>query len=541
MGTLGVISNWTVKAVEVWRFVQGRPWPAVAAVVALVVAGIPAYGAPVKEDPGGWGYRTSIHSEPPAAARELPVAVVGGTPYQMGYHYGELMSAEINVFVPIFYSYAMSEAGAEALDAAWNASAPHTDPRFEAEMHGVADGSGLAFEVLRRVHSVMLLDSYSCSSIAAWGSATLDGHLYQTRNLDWDLEAGAHDYSVLVVYVPESGLAHVSPTFAGVVGAHTGMNTAGIALAEMGDSPGSEMPYDLNGTHFMPLFRAILYDADSLTEALEILTTAQRIKRYHYVFGDGGAELAAVKIRAHAPETPPNDLIVWTDNDPTDEYAAGVYGGPDYRDVLEDVVYNDEERLADPDPASDPDPTELGFTDLQSWAQQGLLDKDKMIRLANAIPIVRGNVMNVLYDATALKLWVAAAQGTSPAFTQPYIAFDLLALDYDEDGMGDVSEGSCDSDLDGTPDCRDTDSDDDGFWDYIEYRAGSGAADAGSVPAPGVPGDLDRDGAANAVDVQLVINGALARSTPCPVDCNADQQVTAMDVQLVINAVLGRG
>ena len=56
-----------------------------------------------------------------------------------------------------------------------------------------------------------------------------------------------------------------------------------------------------------------------------------RIKKYHFVVGDG-AHKKAVKMLAHAP-----DLVIWTDNDPTDELAPN---------VLKDVVYQDEGRGA---------------------------------------------------------------------------------------------------------------------------------------------------------------------------------------------------
>ena len=64
-------------------------------------------------------------------------------------------------------------------------SAAYADDRVEQELAGLADGSGVSLTTLQAVHAVPLLMPYSCSSIAAWGKATEDGHLYQTRNLDW--------------------------------------------------------------------------------------------------------------------------------------------------------------------------------------------------------------------------------------------------------------------------------------------------------------------------------------------------------------------
>ncbi|MBN2308391.1 MAG: hypothetical protein JXR94_05435, partial [Candidatus Hydrogenedentes bacterium] len=444
---------------------------------------------------GGDGYRTSVGS----GTEEIPVVVVSGTPYEMGYHYGRLMQTEIQAFVPSFLALAYTEGLTdEMMDAAWEDSAPYTDHRFQEELLGLAVGADIDYVMLRRTHCVTLLSSYSCSSIAAWDTATADGHLYHTRDLDWDIGAGAHDYPLLAIYIPDDGNAHVNVTFAGVVGSHTGMNIQGISLAEMGDSPSGEMPYDLNGTHFMPLFRKILYEADDLTEAIAILTNADRIKRYHYVFGDGRNELAGVKIQAHAPETPPADLIVWTDNDATDEFAPN---------VLVDVVYNDEGRGAYP----------------TLLAQHGSLDRDSMIALANSIPIVGANVVNVVYDATDLEVSVAFAEGSAEAYTQPYVHVSLFGFDGDTDGIADLEEGGEDPDGDGTANYRDLDSDDDGIDDNTEYTAAAGV----DVDADGTPNYLDLDSDDDGIDDNTEYTAAAgvdvdADGTPNYLDLDSD-------------------
>ena len=408
---------------------------------------------------GGSGYRTSIGS----GAEEIPVAVVSGTPFEMGYHQGALMKTETQAHIASFYAYISPSISDAVLDAAWEDTAPYTDDRYEQELLGIAAGAEVDYLTLRRAHCAPIVDSYSCSSVAAWDTATANGHLYQTRDLDWDLSAGAHDYPTIVFYLPEDGLAHINVTFTGLAGSHTGMNEAGIALAEMGDSPGSEMPYDLDGTHFMPMFRNILYDANNLTEALGILTNADRIKRYHYVFGDGRSELAGVKIKAHAPETPPDDLVIWTDNDPADEFAPN---------VTVDVVYNDEGRGAFP----------------LIMASHGSLDSAAMIAIANAIATHGGNVVNVVYDATSLEFWVAYAEGASEAYTQPYVPAAMTGFDGDTDGIADLDEGPDDADDDGTPNYLDLDSDGDGIPDITE---GTGDPDGDTTPNYL---DLDSDG-----------------------------------------------
>ncbi len=383
------------------------------------------------ETVGGGGRRFRILQ----GDRPIPVVVVGGTPYQMGYHLGRLMRAEIQAFVPAALARfkAALKIGDAGLARVWAATAPYTDDRVEQELLGMAEGSGVSLSALQQVQCFPLLMSYSCSSIAAWGGATRDGHLYQTRDLDWSLEAKAHEVPVIVLYLPRQGHPHVLPTFAGFSGAHCGLNAAGIALAEMGDSPGREAPYRLRAPHFTTWFRTLLYDAGSLTEALDLFRAQPPTKRYHFVFGDGRNEHRAVKIRLHAPEPPDRRLRVWRDNDPTDELAPRVLPG---------VVYQDEGRGA--------------FPFLK--AHYGKFDGPLMMKLAQSIPIRGGNVEDVVFDATALRLWVAYAHGDKEAYQMPAAFLDLRKVDSDHDGKSDWEEGAADRNGNGVPDFLDPES-----------------------------------------------------------------------------------
>ncbi len=355
---------------------------------------------------GGSGYRTVARN----GDVSVPVVVVGGTPYEMGWHLGHLLKPEINQFVPSVVAgmktaLKMSDA---QLDATWASMAAFTDDRVERELLGVADGAGIPRRTLQQAHCIPLLMPYSCSSVAAWGKATADGHLYQTRDLDWNLEIKAHEFPAVVVYLPSEGHPHVLPTFAGFSGANCGLSAAGIALSEMGDSPAREMPYPIDAPHFTSLFRTMLYDAQDLSEALAIFRQNPLSKRYHFVFGDGRQEKRAVKIRAHMPEPVGEQVKIWTDNDSTDELAPA---------VLPCVVYQDEGRGAFPIVKK----------------EYGKLDGPRMIDLATRIPICGDNVMDVVFDATALRLWVSYAHGDREAYQRPFVEVDLRALDGDGD------------------------------------------------------------------------------------------------------------
>ncbi|MCL4408532.1 MAG: C45 family peptidase [Thermotogae bacterium] len=342
---------------------------------------------------GGNGHRRDIKNDD----RTIPIVVVQGTPYEMGYHLGSLMKEEIQRFVPkiVLKFKRQLHISGKILQKIWSITSAYTDNRFEQELIGLAEGSETPLEFLQALHCFSLLMPYSCSSVAVWGKATEDGHLYQTRDLDWDISTNAHEFPCIVAYFPEHGFPHVIPTFAGMIGANTGINAKGLVLTEMGDSPEEEMPYYLYAPHFTSFFRTILYDASSLSQTLEIFESFPKTKRYHYVFGDGQVEKRSVKICANNSE-----VSIWNDNDPTDEFAPN---------VLSDVVYNDEGRDA--------------FSTIKN--EYGNLNAEKMIALANKIAMHGSNVLNVVYDATTLKVWISYAHGDREAFQRPYFFVDL--------------------------------------------------------------------------------------------------------------------
>ena len=343
------------------------------------------------------GYRTAIGLQPDL----IPVVVVSGTPFEMGKALGTLMKSEIQAFLPIFIKTAQQESkdlySDAALDKAWDAVLKHMTPRYVEELKGVADGADIPFDLIRRGHMIPVVGNYSCSGVAVWGKATKKDHLFQIRNLDYSIDAKMQDYPMVAIYIPKDGIPHMNVSFAGVIGVNTGMNAAGIALTEIGDSPESDEPYNLDGAHFMSLFRDILYDTHNLDEAVKMVQDTKRIKKYHYVIGDGKNK-KAVKIRAFAP-----DLDIWSDNDPKDELAPN---------ILKDIVYHAEGR----------DPVAYAFLKTHS----GDFTADAMIQLSKSIGTLGGNLLNVVYDATTLEAWISYANGEDEcAYRRPYVHINM--------------------------------------------------------------------------------------------------------------------
>jgi hypothetical protein len=128
-----------------------------------------------------------------------------------------------------------------ALDLTYDLSKAYTGPYFFEEMQGMADGSGVPYETILRVHMLAGLTQGKCSMFGAWEDAldpTSDTKLLQLRALDWDMDAPFRNQSSITVYHPESDNGHsfVNVGFPGFIGGLTGMSSTQLAISEIGVS-----------------------------------------------------------------------------------------------------------------------------------------------------------------------------------------------------------------------------------------------------------------------------------------------------------------
>ncbi|KAA3618659.1 MAG: hypothetical protein DWQ05_06775 [Calditrichaeota bacterium] len=334
---------------------------------------------------------------------EIPVVVVQGTPYEMGFQLGKQLGVNVEKCIGGYLKFAYKYPqvfSEEILDEAWATLAPFVDERIKEEMRGLADGSGFALESLQRAHAIPGIADFACSGVAVWGKATADGHLYQIRNLDFVMQAQLQDYPVIVVYKPKDGVPHTMATFAGYIGSHSGMNAKGIVLGEKGQSPNSEAPFNLNGVHFSFLFRQMLYDANTLDEAVKMVEEAPLIKRYFFYIGDGKPEtMGAVKFYVSTPDSV--KLHKWTDNAPDDSSVPGVLPNCIYYTMDNDAAYNN------------------------LTTNKGTFNAEKMIALSREVADKGGNLVNIVYDGTGLRMWIAYAEKNQDASTRNYVPFNF--------------------------------------------------------------------------------------------------------------------
>jgi len=356
---------------------------------------------------------------------EITLLRVGGTRYQMGYWYGYLLADEIAGCWAGLYATAADydEATYDAATAAMWDSAHFDTAAYESELNGMADGCAdaghpeITFEILRRMQLFPDIGETSCGLFAAWGNATADGHLYQMRNLDWSMDAGIQDYPLVVIYEPDDGNLHAVIGAAGIVGAAGGgMNEHGIAVSEiMGGFGDAET---LDGAPFPLLLREVLYHDTTLAEALARIENAERTNEYYYCISgpEGTGSSARLLLTSNTR------FDVHAENESVDPHP---YYSP-FHDPLVDVVYWKNHNGS-------------GNENLYNAINDryGAINSEKAIEIAQADG-VSSTVLSIIYDTTALKCWVACANGsTDPAHNQAYVEFDLNPVTY---SLGDATE-----------------------------------------------------------------------------------------------------
>jgi hypothetical protein len=95
-------------------------------------------------------------------------------------------------------------------------------------------GRPIKYEDLQAANCMGDMLRTGCSSLAAWGSMTQDGHTVAGRNMDWPTNPALDGSQLIIVHVPPPGsktLGWVSVFWPGLIGCTTGMNAEGVTVA----------------------------------------------------------------------------------------------------------------------------------------------------------------------------------------------------------------------------------------------------------------------------------------------------------------------
>lgn len=314
-----------------------------AALAVAVVAGGPddAATAAVSETaaPPTGNYDASI--VPPDVR---PVVYVSGTPYEMGFQYGQQAKELIARNAEWLLSQIIGKFGT------WDAvvrEIAHYEPYVVdqapeiAEMwQGIADGSGESYEAIAMLNLelplfIMPTESEaggdSCSHMAAWGRATKGGTLIVGENLDQTCQAG--NYAVVLVGFPAEGNSFImTPPWAGMVGGGFQMNEKGLVATGSGGQ--GARPEDMQvGFPAMAAKSHIIWTCD----------TAAQAKDTYVALNPNGAE------NVMFVDPAPDGYVIEHTSAASVVRTAGDYGERDYliatngflAEELQDAMYPD--------------------------------------------------------------------------------------------------------------------------------------------------------------------------------------------------------
>lgn len=224
----------------------------------------------------------------------VPLVRVRGTPLEMGRALGTLVGVQAaEVFQHYMGFFAPDRDGDLALARQMQPQLPQW---FTDEMTGFSQTSELTADDLLLgqtfldIHKVAL-----CSTLAAHGSATVDGELLLGRNLDFPGLSIAHQANMVVVYEPAGGRPYAGVTWPGFLGILTGLNAAGLALSMM-LVYGQSRHEHLRGQPFPLVFRRLLHECADVPPALALLEQRPWCTATNLIVADSGRRAARLQL-----------------------------------------------------------------------------------------------------------------------------------------------------------------------------------------------------------------------------------------------------
>ncbi len=328
------------------------------------------------------------------------VLFLKGTPEEMGRQQGVLLKKQIRDLVSrILYGVGVGSSFPKGrwffgeIEQAQGRLAPFIDPRYLREMDGIAQAAGLEKEEVRLAN--FFPELFHCSGFALAGEATVDGHLYHGRILDYLRGLGLEQNAVVMVMQPDQGNAWVNISYAGFVGSVTAMNEKKVAIGEMGGR--GEGHWD--GKPMAQLLREVMEKAGTLEEAIEIMRKGPRTCEYYYVISDGKTR-QSVGIAA-TPDT--FEVIRPGQSHPRLPHP--------FKDVVLMSAGDRYETLAER--------VKEGYGKFDAEAARGLMKR----------PVcMKSNIHSVLFAPETLDFWVANADSENVASHARYTHYNLAEL-----------------------------------------------------------------------------------------------------------------
>lgn len=234
---------------------------------------------------------------PSGPDRTLPLVEISGAPAERGRQYGEAVRPQLHTALA-YYEEAFGQSSGltwgqvTARAARWLEPVRDYAPHLVEEMRGIADGAGVGLNDILALNArgeVIYDRSFAdmdagkahkarprpeaepaeepaegCTSFAAYGEASGDGHVWAGQNWDW--RAGVADTVVMLRVVQPPHPTLIMQVEAGQIG-RQGANSAGIALNANGLGGRFSDAIGLPQT----VVRRSVLDQHTITDALDVL------------------------------------------------------------------------------------------------------------------------------------------------------------------------------------------------------------------------------------------------------------------------------
>lgn len=337
----------------------------------------------------------------------------------------------------------------------------HLEPRDRETLKGYADGmrNAVSYEDLKRAAAVPDAFNYclgwlfgrlkaklppppalsgftpasgiGCSSLIAWGEATLSGGLIFGRNLDFFTGDRWIDRAVLLVAEPGPGeIPFASVTSAGIpIEGITALNAEGIAV---GVHQNFSTAVSTHGRSIISITNEVAARAKNIGQAVEIVQKKLPVSGWTVLVGSA-AEKEAVLIEANAHRS----VVVYPEAGKSRLFYANNYLSPSLQAQEYTPGYGFHEhnhsrlyRMRSLLEESAGSITAETMAGMLGDHYDPLSERERP--LGNTISAVH-NVTSAVMEADRQRIWIA--QGPAPAnTTEAYIGFDLQAIRRGEDG-----------------------------------------------------------------------------------------------------------
>jgi predicted choloylglycine hydrolase len=135
-------------------------------------------------------------------------------------------------------------------------------------------------------HQIMenFLSEPGCTSFAAWGSATEDGHLIIGRNFDFEIEDLFDRFKLVQIIHPEKGIPFISISWPGMYGVVSGVNKELISVT-LNAAKSDHAAW--KGTPVVVMSRRVLQEASTLQEAVALFRSLNSYISESFLVADG--------------------------------------------------------------------------------------------------------------------------------------------------------------------------------------------------------------------------------------------------------------